>query len=229
MEIVGRSVALVVFYRSGQVLKIQPRARGYREHQMLQEIHAATLGPGRAFLQGCIGLVAGQLVFAQLSKCPAAGDHLHMFQCISAGVAALHAAGYIHTDISPDNIMFNGTDYVLIDFGAARAAGRYSGLVGKPGHRAPEIPRAWGAPVDVFATTTCYLQAVGLPTDPRGWGLVAWEDLRPSTAHAAIIYGCYRVGVSGLSYDVLRAVAGGLMVEKNRICAATLAKLAQLG
>jgi serine/threonine protein kinase/tetratricopeptide (TPR) repeat protein len=68
---------------------------------------------------------------------------------LAAGLAALHAAGIIHRDIKPNNIMLDGTGSVLrlwiTDFGLARAheADRsFSGkglLAGTPDYMAPEL------------------------------------------------------------------------------------------
>lgn len=69
---------------------------------------------------------------------------------IGRGIAAVHAAGLLHRDIKPDNILVraDGTP-VLVDFGLARAQatpvfGAGSGIAGTPRYLAPEV--AAGAP-----------------------------------------------------------------------------------
>jgi len=69
---------------------------------------------------------------------------------LGRGIAAVHAAGLLHRDIKPDNVLVrpDGTP-VLVDFGlartiTARALGAGSGVAGTPRYLAPEV--AAGAP-----------------------------------------------------------------------------------
>ena len=67
-------------------------------------------------------------------------------RAVVQGLAAIHAAGLIHRDVKPDNvlIMEDGRP-VLTDFGLAVAPGQatfvsgYSGAVGTPSYMAPEV------------------------------------------------------------------------------------------
>jgi serine/threonine protein kinase/HAMP domain-containing protein len=70
-------------------------------------------------------------------------DLLALVQPLLDGLAAVHAAGYLHRDIKPDNIYVRKADgsLVLLDFGAARqAAGASSTQAGvvTPGYAPPE-------------------------------------------------------------------------------------------
>ncbi len=71
------------------------------------------------------------------------------------GLAAAHAAGVVHCDVSPQNLFvtFDGVGKVL-DFGVARAAGVRAGgeVRGKLGYLAPELlsGAAAGPPADVY-------------------------------------------------------------------------------
>ncbi len=64
---------------------------------------------------------------------------------ICAGVGAAHAAGVVHRDLKPDNVMIEkGGAVIVMDFGIARAAAAsdaarsFAGLVGTPAYMAPE-------------------------------------------------------------------------------------------
>src|SRR5262249_7371073 len=65
-------------------------------------------------------------------------------RAVCAGVAAAHAAGVVHRDLKPDNILLAKDGRVVVtDFGIARAAAgdaavTAGGFVGTPAYMAPE-------------------------------------------------------------------------------------------
>jgi serine/threonine-protein kinase len=69
---------------------------------------------------------------------------VEIMTAVCAGLSAAHAAGVIHRDLKPDNVMISRDDRVLVtDFGIARAAqsstNRTMGMVlGTPAYMAPE-------------------------------------------------------------------------------------------
>jgi hypothetical protein len=95
---------------------------------------------------------------------------------LAEGLAAVHAAGVVHRDLKPGNVVLQGGVPVLIDFGIAHApdvtkitqAGMF---MGTPGYLAPEVvegqPSGPSADVHSWASTVAFA-ATGRP--PYGSG-----------------------------------------------------------
>ncbi|MFB4265608.1 serine/threonine-protein kinase [Nonomuraea sp. GTA35] len=99
-----------------------------------------------------------------------------MAQGIAAALAIIHAAGVVHRDVKPGNIIMADRGPVLIDFGIAQVldATRLTmtgTFLGTPGYTAPEIfaDEQVDSPADVHAwAATVAFAATGRPTFGRG-------------------------------------------------------------
>jgi serine/threonine protein kinase len=108
--------------------------------------------PPPSFLFLTMKLLTGETLAARLRRTASIStrEGFAIFKQMAAGLAAIHAAGIVHGDIKPNNIMLDGDGFdvrlSITDFGLARAhtggpslAGNVLG--GTPDYMAPEVHR----------------------------------------------------------------------------------------
>jgi hypothetical protein len=103
-------------------------------------------------------------------------DLIWLARALAEGVASVHAAGVLHRDVKPSNVLMEGRTPILIDFGLARVADdpklTHTGwLLGTPGYLPPEIlhgdDATTASDVHSWAATVSY---AGLGRSPYGSG-----------------------------------------------------------
>jgi serine/threonine protein kinase len=141
------------------------------EFAYLSRVDPSCVAPAVAYGIADVGpyLVTSYLADVQPAGTLPAGriSDAHLWR-IAAGtsraIAAVHAAGLIHCDVKPANVMVSTSDVRLIDFGIARE------IDGQP-HEVPKVycSRGWAAPEQLSAGPLS-------PTvDVFGWGcLIAY-------------------------------------------------------
>jgi predicted Ser/Thr protein kinase len=198
----GRAVALKLVradaehpaYRARLLREAQAMAR--LEHPNVVKVYEVGSDRGRLFI--AMELVAGQTLSAWLREARAWRDVVDMFVQVGDGLAAVHAAGLVHRDFKPDNVLVDRNARARVaDFGLARietAEGqpltKTGALMGTPGYMAPE--QQFGADVDARADQYSFCVALrealgGRPLDEARWAKV------PKEVRAAV--------TRGLSYE----------------------------
>ena len=109
--------------------------------------------PPPSFLFLTMKLLTGETLEARLRRTPSISirEGLAILKQMAAGLAAIHAAGIVHGDIKPNNIMLDGAGLdvrlCITDFGLARAYTGETALSdkqlagGTPDYMAPEVHR----------------------------------------------------------------------------------------
>jgi tetratricopeptide (TPR) repeat protein len=182
IERVAGSGGLGVVYRcrdrtTGQLaaVKVAPRATSANRERFLREAEMlSTIAHPNVVRYVAHGLLdshepwlamewlEGEDLHARLERTPLSlGESIALTRHLAAALAAAHAAGIVHRDVKPANVILLGGDPAaprLIDFGIARAGAQLltipGGVLGTPGYMAPEQARGEpniDARADVFA------------------------------------------------------------------------------
>jgi serine/threonine-protein kinase len=109
-------------------------------HHNVVDVHGADVRDGRAGLW--MELVDGQTLDAWIREhgTMGAGEVTGIGRDLCNALAAVHAAGLVHSDVKPQNVMREtGGRTVLMDFGAGRAQGSAVPVSGTPMFFAPEV------------------------------------------------------------------------------------------
>ncbi|MBL8717587.1 MAG: protein kinase [Myxococcales bacterium] len=147
-------------------------AASVRHPAIVRSLHVDVSEDGRLFQ--ILELVEGETLAARLGSEPAlpVTMALRIGATLAGALAAAHAAGIVHRDVKPSNVMLTSTapGLKLLDFGVSKLHGalptgstRSGAIVGTPEYMAPEQildPEHAGEKVDVYATGLIVYQAL---------------------------------------------------------------------
>jgi hypothetical protein len=119
-------------------------------HPGIARVHGLMLEPSGDALV-IEELIEGPTLRSVMGERMPAARALDILTRVAQALAAVHAAGVIHRDLKPDNIILrSGSVPVIVDFGIAlMSGGRATGLAGTRGYMAPE--QGWNRSVDARA------------------------------------------------------------------------------
>jgi serine/threonine protein kinase len=151
-QLLAREVALKVHKGRGpeaeRKILLEARAMGRVEHPNVARMYELGEAEGRLYstMELCesnlTGWAEGRPWVAVLDRLIEAGR----------GLVAVHAAGLVHGDVKPENILVKAGEAKLADFGLASPPGWSTRIAGTPGYIAPEVADGQRGPAgDVFA------------------------------------------------------------------------------
>jgi tetratricopeptide (TPR) repeat protein/predicted Ser/Thr protein kinase len=177
----ARDIALKVLHdsSSGSPLQAEGRARLLREAQVLARLShpnvvaAYDIGSRDGAVFIAMELIEGVTLSDWLAKPRARADVLRVLIAAGRGLAAAHAAGVLHRDVKPANVMVSSDGRVrVIDFGLARTAGSENEPPRSDAAQPGEPPRASSTLHEMSSATLTRPGRVGT------WGYISPEQLR---------------------------------------------------
>lgn len=153
-EALGREVAVKLIHddvlarpNMREAFGDEARTMARVRHENVATIYALGEHRGRPYIvmEYIDGPSLGELIGTR--RAPGIDVAVEMLVQLCAGVAAIHAAGALHGDLKPGNVVIASSGRVVItDFGLSRALHAVGGHVarhafGTPGYLAPEIAR----------------------------------------------------------------------------------------
>ncbi len=227
--------------RAAERLLREARALAKLTHPNVVTLFDAGTLDGEMFI--AMELVEGGTLRKWLASAPRTPDEiLDVFAQAGEGLAAAHAAGIVHCDFKPDNVLLgkDGRPRVT-DFGLARVReetaerehlARAGGVVGTPAYISPEQVR--GVPADArsdqFTFCVALFEALvdarpfaGATLEDRAQAAVANALRWPATARAALVTSRVRAvlerGLRGASqerFPTMRALLDALARARRR-------------
>ncbi|GAA3218424.1 serine/threonine-protein kinase [Dactylosporangium siamense] len=155
-EVLDRPVAVKVLHLRDDAardrIRGEARAAAALSHPNLAQVHDFG-DDGFPFL--VMELVVGRTLQQHIDDDPLPPPEVfRVCAAVAAGLAAAHAAGLVHQDVKPANIMVTATGAKLVDFGLAAPAGPQplEDVLGTPAYLAPErLTGHVAPPSDVYA------------------------------------------------------------------------------
>jgi len=115
----------------------EARALAKLAHPNVIRIHDAAEEAGAVHI--VMELATGTPLRAWIMKERAWRDVVRVMRDAAAGLAAAHAAGVVHRDIKPDNIVVGDDATRVVDFGLAQTEASNDDGAGTPSYMAPEV------------------------------------------------------------------------------------------
>ncbi|HRI09996.1 MAG TPA: serine/threonine-protein kinase, partial [Nannocystaceae bacterium] len=125
--------------RLAEGVRAEARALAKLKHPNVVTVHdfdASVLRPGEIWcFYVSMELLGGPSLRRWLAEGQDVGRAIEMFCQAGDGLAAAHAAGLVHRDVKPENVMLDGKTPKIVDFGLARDAVVTTGLAAADAHQ----------------------------------------------------------------------------------------------